>query len=807
MSEIPRRDDVARKQRRDLIILWAYFIVWTSIALAFFYVFAIRASSLFGGLISGSMVLLGLFWIWNMARATANEAKFGVVSLTPAKRPACPGGRLEAILRFHDQVPGFSGIDAELRCVAVTIIRRSKTGVAPLEEIAWSTRKTFPLRRDHAAIGFDIPADAPATDLPGERASESGWHSLPMEPGKALRFHRWELFVTARAPGLDLERGFPVVIDLREKSSAAGVKKAMPNYVPIPKGLGTIPSILIGMAILGYFFSDVISDAIRSGEGAKKIAAALTTAGLKPSVVTREQGFDMAKAGYERSFPDFAGEPQPASYFEGVWRRQGRLYRNDLRRLEVRRNGDEMRIRIWHECNPGGPPCDVGEVAAQVARSADGLIASLAAEVEIPDGRLWMRMARGRKPDDSAVIVTQVYLRERPEWQVSSGGAVELWREQLPVPVTDFLGDWSRSFPGEIGDFTRLSLRETAPGSHAMRAWARCEDKRECDLGEAPLQVEAEAGLVRSVRSKFSSQGRELLVSLEPPLQGRSFAVTENSAITYETVVVKERRRPDRSVVREKGRSTATRRIALHRGHPAEPFAAVVAAGPLGVAPAAEGGQAGQGCNGVDDLHLAVVRDCIDRLGSLKAGLEQRNRLGQTPLALAVLQNQPAMVKALLAQGADINAPIRFGEGEWPVSSGLERAQRPELAAGSTPLIMARDAAMVSLLLQAGAEKNVKNGYGWSAVFYYTHHGSVEMLDTLLAAGADINATADVDPSHRGTTALMWAAYMNRTAHLPILLKYQPKRDIRDAAGKTALDYAKGFGHAEAVRLLSSPAP
>lgn len=803
MSEIPRRDDVARKQRRDLIILWAYFIVWTSIALGFFYIFAIRASSLFGGLISGSMVLLGLFWIWHMARATANEAKFGVVSLAPAKRPACPGGRLEAILRFHDQAPGFAGIDAELRCVAVTIIRRSKTGVAPLEEVAWSTRKTFPLRHDHAAIGFDIPADAPATDLPGERASESGWHSLPMEPGKALRFHRWELFVTARAPGLDLERGFPVVIDPREKSSAAGVKKAMPNYVPIPKGLGKIPSILIGMAILGYFFSDVISDAIRSEEGAKQIAAAPPAAGLKPPVATREQGFDVAKAGYERIFPDFAGEPQPASYFEGPWRRQGRLYRNILRRLEVRRNGDEMRIRIWHECNPGSAPCYAGEVVAQVARSADGLIASLAAEVEIPDGRLWMRMAKGREQDDSAVIVTKVYLSERPEFQLSSG-PVGLWREKLPVPVADFLGDWARSFPGEIGDLTRLSLRETAPGSHAMRAWARCEEKRECDLGESPLQVEVEAetGLVRAVQSKFSSKGHELLVSLEPPRQGRSFAVTENSEITYETSV----RSSSRSVVQEKGRSTATRRIALHRGHPAEPFAAVVAAGPLGVAPVAEGPMR-EGCAGIDDLHMAVIHDCSDRLGALKTGLEQRNRLGQTPLALAVLRNKPAMVKALLAQGADINAPIRFGEGEWPVVSGLESAQRPELAAGSTPLIMARDAAMVSLLLQAGAEKSVKNGYGWSAVFYYTHHGSVEMLDTLLAAGADINATADVDPSHRGTTALMWAAYMNRTAHLQTLLKYQPKRDVRDAAGKTALDYAKGFGHAEAIRLLSTPGP
>ena len=527
----------------------------------------------------------------------------------------------------------------------------------------------------------------------------------------------------------------------------------------------------------------------------------------EPPVITREQSFDMAKAGYEKSFPGFAGEARPADYFEGGWRRQGQIYRSDLRRLEVRRNGDELRVRIWHECNPGIAPCDAGEVVAQVVRRQDGLIASLAAEVEIPDGRLWMRMANGRQPDDAAVIVTQVYLRTRPEGQVSSGGPVALWREKPPVPLADFLGDWSRSFPGEIGDLTRLSLREAAPGRHVMRAWARCEEKRECDLGEVPLAIEAEAGRVRTLRSRFSTKGRELVIALEPPQQGQSFAVTENSEITYETYVASEGKNSNHSITWEKGRSTATRRIALHRGHPAEPFAAVVAAGPLGVAPVAEGVRAEQGCKGVDDLHLAVMRDCIERLGALKSGLEQRNRLGQTPLALAVLQNKPPMVKALLAQGADINAPIRFADGEWPVSSGLQRAQRPELAAGSTPLIMARDVAMATILLQAGAEKNVKNGYGWSAVFYYTHHGSIEMLDALLAAGADINATADVDPSHRGTTALMWAAYMNRTAHLQTLLKYQAKRDIRDAAGKTALDYAKGFGHAEPVRLLSTPGP
>lgn len=518
--------------------------------------------------------------------------------------------------------------------------------------------------------------------------------------------------------------------------------------------------------------------------------------------LTREQIFDAARASHEGSFPSHAGEPQPASYFEGSWRRHGPLHRSDLRRLEIRRAGDEIRVRIWHECYPGANPCAADEVTAETKRTADGLIASLAATADIPDGRIWMRMGPGRWQDD-VVIVTQVYLRERPEVQVSSGSPVGVWREPPPAPLEEFTGDWSRSFPGELGDLTRLSLRETSPGKHGMRVWARCEEKRECDLGESPLLVEAapETGKVRAVRSTFSRRGHQLVVSLDPPHQGRSFAVTENSTITYE----RRRTESGQDIEREKRRSTATRRVALRPGHPAESFASQIAAGPLGTVPAAEDINAGSGCGGAEDLHLAVIRNCAIRVNPGKSKVNHRNRLGQTALALAVLQNKHGAAQALLASGADINLPIRFGEGDWPVVDGLQLAQRPELAVGSTSLIMARDAAMVDLLLQAGAEKIVKNSYGWSAIFYFTHHGSVDMLDKLLAAGAHIDATADVDPSHRGTTALMWAAYMNRTAHLQTLLKHRAKRDIRDAAGKTALDYAKGFGHTEAVRLLSSP--
>ena len=169
-----------------------------------------------------------------------------------------------------------------------------------------------------------------------------------------------------------------------------------------------------------------------------------------------------------------------------------------------------------------------------------------------------------------------------------------------------------------------------------------------------------------------------------------------------------------------------------------------------------------------------------------------------------MLRNQHGAAERLLKAGADANAAISFAAGARPNASGLQRAQQPELAAGSTPLIMARDAAMAALLLRFGADTKLKNDYGWSALFYFTHHGSVEMLDTLLGAGAEVNDTAIVDPSHAGSTPLMWAAYMNRPAHLQVLLKYKARLDMRDRAGKTALDYARGFGHQEPIRLLTA---
>ena len=80
------------------------------------------------------------------------------------------------------------------------------------------------------------------------------------------------------------------------------------------------------------------------------------------------------------------------------------------------------------------------------------------------------------------------------------------------------------------------------------------------------------------------------------------------------------------------------------------------------------------------------------------------------------------------------------------------------------------------------------------------------MIHALVAGGANVNDTADVDPSHAGSTPLMWAAFMNLLPQLDALLEHKPRLDIRDRAGNTALDYAMRFRHDAAVARLKAAA-
>lgn len=101
----------------------------------------------------------------------------------------------------------------------------------------------------------------------------------------------------------------------------------------------------------------------------------------------------------------------------------------------------------------------------------------------------------------------------------------------------------------------------------------------------------------------------------------------------------------------------------------------------------------------------------------------------------------------------------------------------------------------------------MKNDYGWSAIFYFTRNGTPDMIDILIAGGANINDTVDIGPSHAGSTPLMWAAFMNLLPQLDALLRHRPRLDISDRAGNTALDYATRLKRTEAITRLNAAMP
>jgi hypothetical protein len=206
-----------QSEPRYTAILWPWLIIFVWCALWFFVSYmAFRQDRLDAMAIAGLAVLLGIYIGWRGVRVALDLKKFGVVSLTPRLgASARPGGRFVGLLRFQDKVPAMPEIEAEIRCQHVTWFAYSSGKASRTEEVVWSSRERFPLRcrglGAGAEISFDIAADARPTDLAEEHDEE--FDRFRRDGGEARHFHRWEIAVVAQVPGIDLDRGFSIVIE------------------------------------------------------------------------------------------------------------------------------------------------------------------------------------------------------------------------------------------------------------------------------------------------------------------------------------------------------------------------------------------------------------------------------------------------------------------------------------------------------------------------------------------------------------------------------------------------------------------
>ncbi len=151
-----------------------------------------------------------------------------------------------------------------------------------------------------------------------------------------------------------------------------------------------------------------------------------------------------------------------------------------------------------------------------------------------------------------------------------------------------------------------------------------------------------------------------------------------------------------------------------------------------------------------------------------------------TQLHLATIRKHIRIVVLLIEAGADVNAKDKYG---W---TPLHRAARHG------------HIEVVKLLLEAGADVNAKGEFGETPLYRAAWRGRTEVVKLLLAVGAEVN---DKDDEH-GTTPLHCAAWRGRTEAVEVLITAGAEVNAKDNAGATPLPLAAWYGYTEVVKIL-----
>jgi ankyrin repeat protein len=184
--------------------------------------------------------------------------------------------------------------------------------------------------------------------------------------------------------------------------------------------------------------------------------------------------------------------------------------------------------------------------------------------------------------------------------------------------------------------------------------------------------------------------------------------------------------------------------------------------------------------DGTTALHWAVRLDDLDTADLLiraGANVSAANRAGATPMQLAALNGNAAMVEKLIKAGADSNVPLT--------------------PAGDTALMMASRTGKtdaINVLLDGGAKVNTKETWGGTtALMWAVAERHAAAVKTLIDHGADVNARSNFVPAANGR------GFEGRTPVAP-----QPGQAAEEFASGwlTPLMFSAREGDVESARLL-----
>jgi uncharacterized protein len=192
-----------------------------------------------------------------------------------------------------------------------------------------------------------------------------------------------------------------------------------------------------------------------------------------------------------------------------------------------------------------------------------------------------------------------------------------------------------------------------------------------------------------------------------------------------------------------------------------------------------------------------IVKMLIDAGANVNAGN------GETPLVSSVSEQDVRLVELLIASGADVNLHDDDAESAYSYAAALghERLKQMLLEAGANPAVgvakyqkewgehaffqAAADGRVdvVEAMLSNGfATVNMTNGHGVTALMRAHDEATI---DVLVMAGADVNLR-----DNRGYTALIWAAEIGNRKVVKKLIMAGADVSLRGSDGKAAIDVA-----------------
>lgn len=190
------------------------------------------------------------------------------------------------------------------------------------------------------------------------------------------------------------------------------------------------------------------------------------------------------------------------------------------------------------------------------------------------------------------------------------------------------------------------------------------------------------------------------------------------------------------------------------------------------------------GCSGESySLLMQAARfgdtEGVARIIAQGANVNEKSKLGKTPLIIAASAGHAKIVEVLLERGADIQARDN---------------------SGSTPLIAAATAAgdygaVTKILLDNGADVNAKDNDGATALYIATYFGHRAVVTELLKFKSAISG-ADLGE------ALLLASGLGHLDMVKDMLAQGVDVNAKGLHNRTPLNAAVMFGQTEIVRLL-----